>query len=88
MYRTSANMSTIQPLNYKIENMITNRLSAILGEKRLKIKEVAQLAELDYTTVYNLYHDNTTRIDFKTIDRLCSTLNCTTQDLLRYTPDK
>ncbi len=68
--------------------MITNRLSALLGEKRLNIKEVSRLAQLDYTTVYNLYHNNTTRIDFKTIDRLCWALECTTQDILRYTADR
>lgn len=68
--------------------MITNRLSALIGEKRLNIKEVSRLANLDYTTVYNLYHDKTTRVDFRTIDRWCWVLDCTTQDILRYTADE
>lgn len=59
-----------------------SRLSTLMGEKRLSIQDVHQLTYLARTTVSNLYNDKTTRIDFETIEKLCSLFDCQIEDLL------
>ena len=54
--------------------------------RRMTIAETAKLAGLQYKTVYNLYYDKTAGIDFSTLDKLCFALDCTPNDLLKYTP--
>lgn len=67
--------------------MIKNRLSTYMGYKRMKIAEVARIANLRYNTVYNLYYNQTKGIDFATLDKLCFALDCNPNDLFRYVPD-
>ncbi len=67
--------------------MIKNNVSTIIGMRKMTVSEVSKLAEVSYNTVYNLYHDKTSGIDFKTLDKLCFVLDCSTNDLIRYIPD-
>lgn len=67
--------------------MIKNLLSTIVGYKRINISELSRLSGLEYTTVYNIYHDKTKSIDFKTLDKLCFALDCTPNDIFKYIPD-
>ncbi len=68
--------------------MIKNNVSLVIGMRRSSIAETARLAGISYNTVYNLYHDKTSSIDFATLDKLCFALDCTPNDLFRYYPDK
>lgn len=65
--------------------MIENRLSVVMGKRRLSVAEVARLGKLSYNTVDNLYNDITKGIDFKTLDKLCFVLQCNPNDLFKYT---
>ena len=67
--------------------MIINNISTIIGMRKMTISETAKLAGIAYNTVYNLYYNKTSGIDFQTIDKLCKILDCTTNDLIRYIPD-
>jgi putative transcriptional regulator len=67
--------------------VIKNRLSAILGERRLKMSDVARATQLARTTVFNFYHDRSKRIDYPVLDKLCAFLNCQPGDLLVYVPE-
>ncbi|MGI9862888.1 helix-turn-helix transcriptional regulator [Moorella naiadis] len=66
---------------------ITCRLSAILGERRLKMIDVARGTGLAKNTVLTLYHDRVKRVDYAVLDKLCSFLNCQPGDLLVYVPE-
>lgn len=66
--------------------MLMNRLSRLVGDRRVAIRRVARETGLSYTAVYELYHDRTTRIDFATIDRLCGYFGVDTQHLLEWHP--
>lgn len=66
---------------------ITCRLSAILGERRLKMIDVARGTGLAKNTVLALYHDRVKRVDYAVLDKLCSFLNCQPGDLLVYVPE-
>ncbi|MGI8422982.1 MAG: helix-turn-helix domain-containing protein [Chloroflexota bacterium] len=67
--------------------MLVNRLSRLLGERRLSISEAARRSGVSYKTVFDLYHDRTTRVDLGTIDKLCRALGCTPNDLFEYVKD-
>ncbi|MEW6573495.1 MAG: helix-turn-helix transcriptional regulator [Bacillota bacterium] len=67
---------------------VSCRLSAIMGEKRLKMTDVVRGTGLGRTTVWNLYHDRATRIGFDVLAKLCRFLDCQPGDLLVYIPDE
>ena len=64
--------------------MIKNKLSGIMGEKRMNIAEVARLTGKSYNAINKIYHNKTKSIDFATMDKLCWALQCNTQDLFAY----
>lgn len=67
--------------------MIQTRLHILMGERRLKITTLAEETGIAYTTLHPLYHGQTKRIDFATVDKLCKVLHCRVGDLLEYVPD-
>jgi DNA-binding Xre family transcriptional regulator len=58
-----------------------------MGEKRFSIQDVHQKTKLSRTTISNLYNDKATRIDFETIEKLCSLFDCEPSDLLSLEDD-
>lgn len=68
--------------------MIRCNLSKILGERRIHILELQRQTGVSYTTLSNLYHEKTTRIDFNTIDAICKALGIQVGDLLEYIATK
>ena len=74
-------------INNIIFIMLINNVSTIIGKRRMDISETAKLAGVTYNTIYNLYYDKTSAINFKTLDKLCYVLECTPNDLLKYIPD-
>lgn len=67
--------------------MIVNRLSRILGERRMSIAELQRQTGLSYVTLHNLYSDKSTRIDFETLNKICRALNVQPGDILEYQTD-
>lgn len=66
--------------------MIVNRLSAILGERRMSQRALQAQTGLSYTTISRLYNDHMERFDKDTLDKLCVALGVTVCDLLEYRP--
>jgi len=58
-----------------------------MGEKKLKIADVARLTELHRNTITLLYDETATRVDLITIDRLCRLFECKVGELFEYFPD-
>ncbi len=67
--------------------MIKNRLSEIMGYKRIKPHEIVELTGISRRTIYNIYNDKTKGIEFETLNKLCFALDCTPNGLFRYIPD-
>lgn len=67
--------------------MIENRFAKILGEKRLDRRDVVKMTGLDNHIILKIYKGNYSRIDFETLDKLCTALECNTNDIFRYIPD-
>jgi len=68
--------------------MLKNNLSKLMGEKRIKLSELQKLTGLSINTIRRLYYDTTNTISFNTVEKLCDALECTTQELLEYIPEK
>jgi len=62
--------------------MIKCHLSRIMGEKRIKIAELAREPGLNRNTITLLYHDNAKRIDLDALEKICRYLECDISDIL------
>lgn len=62
--------------------IIQSNLSALMGKRRYKIKDVHELTGLSRTTISALYNGKATRIDFATIEKLCDLFGCGIEELL------
>lgn len=64
--------------------MIVNKLSEIMGRKRLKIQDVVNMTGLNRNTVADFYYDRSKLIAFETMDKLCKALDCQPGDIFIY----
>jgi putative transcriptional regulator len=68
--------------------MIKCHLSRLMGERKLKVTDVARETGLHRNTITLLYKETAERIDLDALDRLCRLFECKVSDLLEYAPDK
>jgi putative transcriptional regulator len=59
-----------------------------MGEKRMRIVDVARVTGLNRSTVTQLYYDRKKRFTKDLLDKLCKALDCQPQDILVYMADK
>jgi putative transcriptional regulator len=64
--------------------MIINKLSEVMGRKRLKISDVIDKTGLARNTVAELYHARAKRVDFETLDKLCIALECSLDEIVEH----
>ncbi|QID17341.1 helix-turn-helix transcriptional regulator [Nitrogeniibacter mangrovi] len=67
--------------------MIKCHLSRLLGERRLKISDVARDTGINRGTVTRLYHETAERVEFGVLDSLCRYLDCSLAELLERVPE-
>jgi len=63
-------------------------LSTLMGMKRYSIQDVHNLTGLSRGTVSNLYNDKVVRIDYDTLEKLCSLFECSASDLFEVCGDE
>ena len=63
-------------------------LSRILGERRIKISELAKNSGIAKNTALSLYHERAKGVTFDVMEKICATINCQPGDLFEYVPDK
>lgn len=63
--------------------MITCKLSAILGERRIKVADLARDTGIARAVVDRWYHDKVSSYDRDVLSRLCDYLKVTPADLLQ-----
>lgn len=61
--------------------MLNNNFSIILARKLLKISTISEETGISRTTLTDLYYRRTERISLNVLDRLCSYLDCTPNDI-------
>lgn len=67
--------------------MIKNNLGRILGERKIKVSELARMIECDYCAVNRLYNGNTPFVNLSLLDKICCELNVDVCDILEYVPN-
>lgn len=67
--------------------MINWRLHIIMGERRLKIADVARGTGLTWETVADIYHGRSKMVHLDTVDRLCNTLDIEPGELFAWKKD-
>ncbi len=74
-------------INVRLADMIKNKLSEMMGIRRMNMAETARIAGLSHVAVFKIYHNKTKTIELETINKLCYALNCRIQDIFEYIPD-
>ncbi|RUM50599.1 MAG: XRE family transcriptional regulator [Marinomonas sp.] len=67
--------------------MIKCHLSKLMGEKKLKISDVAKDTGINRGTITRLYHETAVRVEFDVLEQLCVYLGCDIADLLELSTD-
>jgi putative transcriptional regulator len=67
--------------------MIRCHFARLLGEKKLKIADVARDTGINRGTLTRLYYETSERFDVDVLDQLCRYFGCTVDVLLEYVED-
>ena len=67
---------------------IRSKLSILMGTHRYNMQDVFEKTGLARTTIANLYHDRTQRIDYDTLDKLCKLFDCSVGDVIEFSKEK
>lgn len=68
--------------------MIKSNLPVLLAERRLRVADLVRMTGISKSTLHRIFNDETTRIEFDTLDKICDILEVTPNDILVYTPNK
>ena len=68
----------------EVYRMIVNHLPTLLAERRLKVADAVRATGVSKTTLHKIYNDQSSRIDFDTIDKLCEYLEVEVGDIFEY----
>lgn len=64
--------------------MIKCHLSRIMGEKKLRVADVARSIGVHRNAITLLYEETATRVDLDTVNKLCEFLECEIKDLFEF----
>lgn len=67
--------------------MIKCHLSRLMGERKLKIADVARETGLHRNTITLLYDETAARVDLEAIDKLCAFFGVPVGELLEHQDD-
>lgn len=67
--------------------MIKCHLSRLMGERKLKVSDVARDTGLHRNTITLLYQETSARIDVDALDKLCKYFGVGVADLFEYVAD-
>lgn len=68
--------------------MIKCHLSRLIGERKLKISDVARDTGLHRNTITLLYQETANRVDLEAVDVLCKYFDIKVGDLFEYIPSE
>lgn len=55
-----------------------------LKKHKLRRYELAQKIDVTYPTITSIYNSTSTSIKFDTLEKICTELNCTPNDILKF----
>lgn len=72
--------------DHRDDPMIRCHLSRLMGEKRVRVSDVARVTGISRNMLSKLYYDRAQRIDVSDLEKLCRFFSCGVADLLEWTP--
>ena len=81
-------LSTVDYLYLLGVNVIKCHLSRFMGERKLKVVDLARETGINRGTLTRLYFETAERLEVDVIDRLCKYFSCDLGDLFQYVEDK
>ncbi len=80
--------NTFFHLEWKVCSILIKcHLSRLMGERKLKVSDVARGIGVHRNAITLLYDETATRVDLETISKLCEFLDCKIEDLFEYCSD-
>ncbi len=64
--------------------MIKCHLSRLLGERKLKITDLARDTGINRGTITRLYHETASRVELEVVDELCRYFGCQVGELFEH----
>ena len=71
----------------EMAHRLLNRISEVMGRKRMKIADLSREANIAYMTAHALYHGTARGIQFSTLLKVCAALDVDVGDLFQIAPD-
>lgn len=68
--------------------MIKINLSILLGDRRMTQADLARKTRIRPSTVNELYHEMTDRVNLEHLDKICEALGCELHELLIRVPNR
>lgn len=68
--------------------IILCNLPVLLAERRMKVADLIRTTGISKSTMHKVYNEQTSRIDFETMDKICEALEIGVGDLFTYVPDE
>ena len=88
IYHKIITMKVFFIIKIGVFKMIVNHLPTLLAERRLKVADAVRATGVSKTTLHKIYNDQSSRIDFDTIDKLCAYLEVGVGDIFEYVEEK
>ena len=66
--------------------MIKCNLPVLLAERRLKVADLIRMTGISKSTMHKIHNEQTSRIDFETMDKICDALDIDVGDLYTHIP--
>lgn len=68
--------------------MIRCHLSRMMGERKMKIADVARETGLNRSTITALYQETASRVDLDAVERLCELFQCEVGELFEVVSEE
>ena len=64
--------------------IILYNLPVLLAERRMKVADLIRMTRISKSTMHKIYNEQTSRIDFETMDKICEALDIGVGDIFEY----
>ena len=68
--------------------MIKLNLPVLFAHRGIRVADADRMCKLGRSTLYRMYNNEVTRIDFDSLNELCKLLDCTPGDIILYEEDE
>ncbi len=68
--------------------MIKCHLSTLMGQRKLKVMDLARELDVNRGSITRLYHETVVRVELELVDKLCKYFECEVGELFEFIEDE